>query len=198
MARHAVEWDRAVHTKTQFPNSPWSQIAFAGRSNVGKSTLLNKLFGRKLAGVSQTPGKTRSINFYRVDDAFYLVDLPGYGYAKVARTQRRRFSALTGYFLEENPNLAGVVQLVDLRHPPTDLDRRVAEYLGALDVRHLVVLTKADKVSRSAGMQHRNRAANTLNRKPEEMIIFSAMDGRGIQEIWSWIVACTKGASQDA
>lgn len=198
MARHTVEWDRAVHTKAQFPKSNWRQVAFAGRSNVGKSSLLNRIFGQKLAGVSQTPGKTRSVNFYRVDGFFFLVDLPGYGYAKVAKTQRQQFSALTGYYLEETNELTGVVQLMDLRHPPTALDERVCAYLGELDKEHLIVLTKADKLSRSAANKNRDVAAKLLRRRAEDLIVFSAVDGRGVSEVWSWIGKQIKGVKEDA
>jgi GTP-binding protein len=198
MVRHRVEWERAVHTQNQFPASDWPQVGFAGRSNVGKSSLLNGLFGIKLAGVSQTPGKTRSLNFYRVDDAFFLVDLPGYGYAKTSQSDRGRFRTLTGHFLEQNANLAGVVQLVDLRHDPTALDLTVAEYLGALGPPHLIVLTKADKLSRGAGLRQRDAAAAQMKREPDELVLFSCVDGRGASEIWKWILAHTRGVKDHA
>ena len=198
MARHRVAWHRAVHTDKQFPEEPWPQVAFAGRSNVGKSSLLNRLFGQRLAGVSRQPGKTRSINFYRVDDAFFLVDLPGYGYARVPQAERRRFGALTGRFLEQNPRLRGVVQLVDMRHPPGDLDRRVSAYLQDLKVTHLVVLTKADKLARAAGQRQRRQITAELGIGADEVVLFSAVDGRGTAALWSWIIACTKGADRNA
>lgn len=198
MGRHRVEWDRAVHTKTQFPKNDWPQIGFMGRSNVGKSSLLNRLFGVKLAGVSQTPGKTRSLNYYRVDDAFFLVDLPGYGYSKTSQSERGRFRTLTGHFLEENGNLAGIVQLVDLRHEPTAVDLKVAEYLNALTSAHMIVLTKADKLSRGAGLKQRDAAAKRLGRERDELTLFSSVDGRGTTELWKWILAQTRGVKDHA
>ena len=139
MARHKIEWERAVHTREQFPKEKWPQVAFAGRSNVGKSSLLNQIFDHKLAGVSQTPGKTRSVNFYRVDEKFFMVDLPGYGYAKVSKVERHKFSSLIGFYLENNAWLSGVVHLMDMRHPPTKLDLNVAAYLKDLGMEHLEV-----------------------------------------------------------
>jgi GTP-binding protein len=193
MARHIVEWDRAVHTREQFPKRSWPQVAFAGRSNVGKSSLLNRLFLHKLAGVSQTPGKTRSVNFYRVDEAYYLVDLPGYGYAKVSKTERQKFAALIGFFLEKNPLLAGVVQLIDMRHPATELDLKVTDYLQGLGAEHLIVLTKADKLSRGAGLKQKNETARQLGCRPDDLVTFSAVDGRGVKEIWTWVIARARG-----
>lgn len=193
MARHKIEWERAVHTREQFPKEKWPQVAFAGRSNVGKSSLLNQIFDHKLAGVSQTPGKTRSVNFYRVDDKFFMVDLPGYGYAKVSKVERHKFSSLIGFYLENNTCLSGVVHLMDMRHPPTRLDLNVAAYLKDLGMGHLVVLTKADKLARGAGLKQHREMARQLGRSPDEVLPFSAVDGRGTKELWTWILARIKG-----
>jgi GTP-binding protein len=188
MPRHLIEWDRAAHLESQFPSDGRPQVAFAGRSNVGKSSLLNRLFGQRLAGVSRTPGKTRSINFYRVDDRFYLVDLPGYGYAKRSQTERAKFSALIGRFLEHNDSLRGVAHLVDMRHDPSSMDIEVSRYLRELQPAVLTVLTKADKLSRGAGASQRQKSARTLSLDPSEVLPFSAEDGRGKQELWTWIL----------
>lgn len=196
MGRHKIEWERAVHTREQFPKQEWPQVAFAGRSNVGKSSLLNQIFDHKLAGVSQTPGKTRSVNFYRVDEKFFMVDLPGYGYAKVSKVERHKFSSLIGFYLENNAYLSGVVHLMDMRHPPTKLDLNVAAYLEDLGVEHLVVLTKADKLARGAGMKKHRETARQLGRTPGEVLLFSAVDGRGTKELWTWILARTSLLSQ--
>jgi GTP-binding protein len=186
-----------VHTRAQFPKERWPQVAFAGRSNVGKSSLLNKVFDHKLAGVSQTPGKTRSVNFYRVDERFFMVDLPGYGYAKVSKVERHKFSSLIGYYLEENQFLTGVVHLMDMRHPPTKLDLSVAGYLKDLGVEHLVVATKADKLARSAGIKQHREMARQLGRSPDDVLPFSAVDGRGTKQLWTWILARTTGAKSN-
>jgi GTP-binding protein len=190
MPRHHIEWECSVYTHDQFPARAWPQVAFAGRSNVGKSSLLNRLFGVRLAKVSQTPGKTRSLNYYRVDEACYAVDLPGYGYARRSKTERARFAALIGVFMEQNPHLAGVVQLIDMRHPPTALDLRVAAYLQNLDAELLWVCTKADKLSRGAGARQRQVIASALGVDAKTLLPFSAVDGRGVGELWSWLTTC--------
>lgn len=188
MSRHRIEWDRAAHIESQFPTDGRAQVAFAGRSNVGKSSLLNCLFSQRLAQVSRTPGKTKSINFYRVDDRFYLVDLPGYGYAKRSHSERARFSALIGRFLEGNESLRGVAHLVDVRHPPGELDLQVSHYFRELPPALLTVLTKADKLSRGAAASQRQTSARDLSLPPSNLLLFSAEDGRGKQELWSWIL----------
>jgi GTP-binding protein len=188
MSRHVIEWDRAAHVESQFPSDGRPQVAFAGRSNVGKSSLLNCLFAQRLAGVSRTPGKTRSINFYRVDDRFYLVDLPGYGYAQRSKSDRARFSALIGRFLEHNRALCGVAHLVDIRHAPSELDVRISRYLRELPPAVLTVLTKADKLSRGAGASQRQLVARGLEVEPSALLPFSVVDGRGQRELWSWIL----------
>lgn len=197
MSRHQIEWDRAAHIESQFPSDGRPQVAFAGRSNVGKSSLLNTLFGHRLAGVSGTPGKTRSINFYRVDDRFYLVDLPGYGYAKRAQSERAKFSALIGRFLEHNSALRGVAQLVDIRHVPGELDVRVSGYLRELTPSLLTVLTKADKLSRGAVARARQSAARELALEPASLIPFSTVDGRGQNELWTWILDLMEKSKPD-
>src|SRR5687768_791559 len=132
------------------PVSELPEIAFSGRSNVGKSSLLNALVRRKaLARVSQTPGKTREINFFRVNDAFTLVDLPGYGYARVSKAQREGWRPLIEDFLRNSRQLRGVVQLMDSRRDPTDDDEKMMEFLADLGPPTIVVLTKIDKLRKA-------------------------------------------------
>lgn len=197
MSKHRIEWDRAAHVPDQFPVDGRPQIAFAGRSNVGKSSLLNKLFERKLAKVSQTPGKTRSINFYAVDDRLYLVDLPGYGYAKRSKTERAKFSALIGQYLEGTQPPSGVVHLVDIRHAPSELDRRISTYLHDLLPQVLTVLTKADKLSRGACGKQRQIIGRDLGLEADTLLPFSTQDGRGTRELWSWILNQTERAKSN-
>ena len=192
MSRHRIRWDRAAHLPGQFPVDRRAQVAFAGRSNVGKSSLLNRLFAHRLAKVSQTPGKTRSINFYEVDERFYMVDLPGYGYARRSRTERQKFSRLIGQYLEDNASLAGVVHLVDIRHDPMDLDLRVSAYLAELGPPVQTVLTKADKLSRGAGQRQRERIARALEVETRALLPFSCEDGRGVKELWTWVLASAR------
>jgi len=138
----------------QFPTPRIPELAFVGRSNVGKSSLINALVGRRgLAKTSGTPGKTRQLNFFRINDRFHLVDLPGYGYAKVAQTEREAWSRLIERYLREREQLKLVVSLVDIRHEPTALDRSMIEWLASTGVPFLVVLTKLDKVSATLSRQ---------------------------------------------
>lgn len=169
-----------------FPRDQRPEIAFAGRSNVGKSSLLNRLLGRRrLARVSRTPGRTQTINFYRVNDAFYFVDLPGYGYAKVPEHLRRSWAPMIEGYLKGRQILRGVVMLVDARYPPTPLDQEMRAYLQMEQLPHLVVLTKVDRVNRGVRRRNREAAAVLLGiQDPEEILLFSAVTGEGERELW--------------
>ena len=135
---------------SQYPPEDLVEIAFAGRSNVGKSSLLNLITGRKkLAYVSGSPGKTRTINFYNINDSFRIVDLPGYGYAKVSKKVSQGWGEMMEHYLENRPNLLTVIQLVDIRHEPSKQDVTMHEYLEHYDLAHIIVATKADKISRN-------------------------------------------------
>ncbi|MBQ7703537.1 MAG: YihA family ribosome biogenesis GTP-binding protein [Firmicutes bacterium] len=145
-----AELECVAAKKSQYPEPDLPEIAFVGRSNVGKSSLLNLITGRKsLARVSGNPGKTRTINFYRINDSFRIVDLPGYGYAKAAKTVTKDWGRMMEEYFETRPNLRTVVQLVDCRHEPSAQDRQMFEYLKFFELDRIVVLTKADKISRS-------------------------------------------------
>jgi len=158
------------------------QVAFSGRSNVGKSSLINTLLQRtrsKLAHVSGTPGKTQALNFYRVNDDFFLVDLPGYGYARVPERVREGWAALIEWYLGGSGQVKGVVHLVDARHDPTDHDRRMIEYLAELGLPTLVVLTKTDKLNRSQRARSIARAIRELRLDEEQLVPFSSKTGEG-------------------
>jgi GTP-binding protein len=158
------------------------QIAFSGRSNVGKSSLINTLLRRtrsKIAHVSATPGKTRALNFYRVNDRFFLVDLPGYGYARVPEAVRAAWTKLIDWYLGEAPGVRGVVHLVDARHAPTRHDTTMVAYLAELGIPALVVLTKVDKLKRSERDASFARALADLALAEEQMVPFSAKTGEG-------------------
>jgi GTP-binding protein len=169
-----------------FPADGRPEIAFAGRSNVGKSALLNRLLGRRgLARVSRTPGRTQTINFYRVNDAFYFVDLPGYGYAKVSERIRRAWAPMVEGYLRSRRSLRAVVVIVDARHPPTPLDQEMRAWLQASRIPHLIVLTKVDKITRGARRRNRESAAAILGiRSPNAVLLFSATTGEGEEELW--------------
>ncbi|HEX6940244.1 MAG TPA: ribosome biogenesis GTP-binding protein YihA/YsxC [Longimicrobiales bacterium] len=169
------------------------QIAFSGRSNVGKSSLINRLLGRTrshVARVSAMPGKTQEINFYDVrvgldgrDVRFYLVDLPGYGYARVSKEQRRRWKPLIERYLAETEELVGVVQLVDARHGPTAADLQMIDFLAGIGVPSLFVLTKADKLSRREREVEIPGMAKRLGVDEDQIVLFSARSGEGRDEL---------------
>lgn len=145
-----AELEAVAVKKNQYPSDDMTEVAFAGRSNVGKSSLLNLLTGRKsLARVSGNPGKTRTINFYRINDTFRIVDLPGYGYAKVSKSVTENWGEMMEAYLQNREGLKKVVQLVDIRHEPSKQDVQMYEYLKHYGLDGIVVATKADKVSRN-------------------------------------------------
>ncbi len=183
----------AYGISSQLPPSEKLEIAFAGRSNVGKSSLINKVFNRKnLARVSAVPGKTATINFYQVEDTFF-VDLPGYGYAKVAKSEKHRWSELIEGYFNQNRNVALVLLLIDIRHSPSQLDLDMVEYLVETEYPFLIVFTKADKLSR---LQKEKRLEGFRTEIPygEEirMIPVSSETGEGIEELRSVLEEVSK------
>lgn len=169
---------------SQLPPSERVEIAFSGRSNVGKSSLINKLFNRKnLARVSAVPGKTATINFYKADTIF-IVDLPGYGYAKVAKSEKKRWNELIGGYLSAERELALVVQLVDFRHPPTADDIQMINALIDGEIPFLIALTKADKLSKNQRSERREALKTELPCAEDLTIIETSADtGEGIEEL---------------
>lgn len=156
----------------QYPEENMPEIAFAGRSNVGKSSLLNLLTGRKkLARVSSAPGKTRTINFYNADDKFRIVDLPGYGYARVSKSISQDWGKMVESYLETRKNLLKVVQLVDIRHEPTGDDRQMYEYLKYHGLDGIVVATKADKLSANERRKSISRIRKVLDLNADDVVI---------------------------
>lgn len=179
-----VEYELSFGTVAQIVPSTLPEIAFAGRSNVGKSSLLNKLFNRKqLARVSQNPGKTATINFYKSKDARF-VDLPGYGYAKVSKSERNRWSRLIeGYFAQDR-NFALVCSLIDIRHAASELDENMVSFLQESDLPYAIVFTKGDKLSRSKCNAQAAALCKQLGvRKGTPWVVTSAEKGTGIPEL---------------
>lgn len=184
-----AEFKAAYGTFGQLPESNLPEIAFAGRSNVGKSSLLNKLFGRKnLARVSSVPGKTITINFYQVDE-YNFVDLPGYGYAKVAKTEKDRWAEMMEGYFNSDRNIKLVVQLVDMRHPPTKDDIMMMEFLQATGYEFIVVMTKADKLKKKKDYNERvEKSKQEMSFVPEKRIIpFSSENGQGLDIVKKYI-----------
>ncbi len=178
-----AEFDMAFGISAQLPKSDKPEIVFSGRSNVGKSSLLNKLFNRKqLARVSAVPGKTITINFYNVDNQRF-VDLPGYGYAKISKAEKSRFAELMeGYFQGER-NISLVVQLIDMRHKPTEDDYGMLAFLQQTETPFIVVLTKADKLKKTQFQQRLKDIEAELADYPCTYIPFSAETGLGCDKV---------------
>ena len=167
-----AELEAVAVKPSQYPEDNMIEIAFAGRSNVGKSSLLNLLTNRKsLARVSGSPGKTRTINFYRINDEFRIVDLPGYGYAKASKSLTEGWGEMMEKYLETRQGLKVVAQLVDVRHEPSKQDLQMYDYLKYYGLDGLVILTKADKVSRNELNKNTAMIRKALDLKPEDRTI---------------------------
>ncbi len=189
---HNARFALAAPSWNTLPPSLLPEVAFVGRSNVGKSSLLNALLGRKaLAHISKTPGKTRAFNFYLLGDGFYFVDLPGYGYAKVSQTERDRWARLIEQYVTERASLKLVLHLVDGRHDPTALDREVFRAMAVSPVPHLVVLTKADKLSGNERPRRVRAVQEALveTGKGAPVVLTSSQTGRGLETVRDWIMS---------
>ncbi len=177
----SAEFVASFTALSQLPKKRLPEIAFAGRSNVGKSSLINKILNRKkLAKTSGTPGKTRQLNYFLINDAFHFVDLPGYGFAKVPKTERQQWRRLIEAYLSKNQHLRVVVSLIDSRMGPTALDLELIEWLAHLEIPILAVATKLDKLSRNQAKQAEARITSAIERYPVNGPIFcSAKTGAG-------------------
>ncbi len=178
-----VNFEVACGTSSQLPASLMPEVVFSGRSNVGKSSLINRITNRKnLARVSATPGKTATINFFSLKE-FMLVDLPGYGYAKVSRAEKERWAELVEGYFADNRNFALVVQICDIRHKPTNDDIQMIEYLSSMGFPFVVVLTKKDKLNKTELAKQIEFYKDLLSEYDVESIPFSALNGEGTQEV---------------
>lgn len=180
-----AEFEAAFGTLSQIPESSCAEIAFAGRSNVGKSSMLNKLFNRKnLARVSSVPGKTITINFYKVDDV-RIVDLPGYGYAKVAKGEKRRWAEMMEGYFNDDRNLKLVVQLVDMRHKPSEDDYLMMDFLTQSGISFIVAATKSDKLNKTEYNNRLTGLRSELSQFGDELVIipFSSENGDGLDRL---------------
>ncbi len=181
-----VEFLLSVHNLKQLPEPILPEIAFAGRSNVGKSSLINKMLGRKkLVKVSATPGKTQGINFFQVGDSFHLVDLPGYGFAKVPKAMQNAWQSLISSYLGNRQTLKCVVVIVDIRHEAKANDTQLIDWLRSLGIPFLPVYTKIDKLSGSALSKHAGILDKGHKIKASERILFSSKSGKGRSELIS-------------
>lgn len=185
MNYNKVQFEAAFGTLKQIPDSDLPEIVFAGRSNVGKSSMLNRLFNRKnLARVSSVPGKTITINFFRVEDV-RIVDLPGYGYAKVAKGEKRRWAEMMEGYFQSPRNIKLVVQLVDMRHKPSEDDYIMMRFLREAGLPFIVAATKSDKLNKTQYNERKNALREELAEFGEELTIipFSSEKGEGKDEL---------------
>lgn len=175
--------------EAQYPETNLSEVALSGRSNVGKSTFINSMIGRKnMARTSQQPGKTQTLNFFNIDEQLIFVDLPGYGYAKVSKAQREKFGKMIEEYLTQRENLRLVIQLVDLRHNPTEDDVLMYNYLKHFDIPTLVICTKEDKIAKGKVQKHLKNIKDKLELEPEDSIIsYSSIKNNKQQQIWDLI-----------
>lgn len=190
-----AEWAASAAAPSQFPTTGLAEIAFVGRSNVGKSSLLNCLVNRKnLARVANRPGKTRLVNFFQINSAFYLVDLPGYGYASVSRETKRNWARMAEQYLLGREALRLVVLLLDIRHRPSADDRAMYEWLVHFQFPAVIVATKADKIARGKWSVHLRQIREVLGLGPQgEVLPFSTQTGVGKEELWRFIAQYLEG-----
>jgi GTP-binding protein len=197
----SAEFVTSAVKPSQYPPPDRREIAFAGRSNVGKSSLMNALLSRKnLVKTSSTPGRTQTVNFFSINDRFYFVDLPGYGYAKVPKAVRKSWGPMVERYLktrrageesgsEAGPGLCAVVVILDIRRLPNQGDHDLLAWLAHYKIPALVVLTKADKLKKNAQGKQRSAIAHELSIDPSLLILFSALTGLGRQQLWKAVEA---------
>ncbi|EAC8325846.1 YihA family ribosome biogenesis GTP-binding protein [Listeria monocytogenes] len=173
----------------QYPETDLPEYALAGRSNVGKSSFINTMIRRKsMARISQKPGKTQILNFYKIEEALFFVDVPGYGFAKVSKTEREKWGVMIETYITSREQLRGVIQIVDLRHKPTEDDRMMYEFLKYYDIPVIVVATKADKIPRSKWQKNAKIVRETLDFDPDDkFVLFSSETKMGKDEAWQFI-----------
>ncbi|EGQ22524.1 ribosome biogenesis GTP-binding protein YihA/YsxC [Mammaliicoccus sciuri] len=186
MKVHNVEMIMSAVKPEQYPTEGYPEFALAGRSNVGKSSFINKMIGRKsLARTSSKPGKTQTLNFYKIEEQLFFVDVPGYGYAKVSKTEREAWGKMIERYITAREELRAVLLIVDLRHPPTEDDCMMYDFLAHYNVPTIVVATKADKIPKGKWEKHKKVVRTTLNmEKHHPLLLFSSEKGMGIEEAW--------------
>ncbi|WP_155591797.1 ribosome biogenesis GTP-binding protein YihA/YsxC [Lysinibacillus cavernae] len=189
MKVHNVEMVISAVRPDQYPEDGLPEFALAGRSNVGKSSFINRMIGRKaLARISSKPGKTQTLNFYKIEEQLFFVDVPGYGYAKVSKTEREAWGKMIERYFTGRQELKAVVQIIDLRHPPTDDDCMMYDFLKHYNIPCIVIATKADKIPKGKWDKHKKIVKETLEMdKNDPLIVFSSETGLGFEEAWRTI-----------
>lgn len=185
-----AEIEISAVSKAQYPTTNLPEIALAGRSNVGKSSFINRIIGRKnLVRTSSKPGKTRTLNFYTINDLFYFVDVPGYGYAKVSKKEREKWGRMMEEYFETREQLHAVVLVVDIRHRPTKEDRQMVEYITYLQIPLIIIATKLDKITKAKRTQHINQIKQAFSLDSTIPILpFSSETGENKEIIWKEIL----------
>jgi GTP-binding protein len=182
----SAEFIKSAYSRLHWPADSRPEIAFLGRSNVGKSSLINSLLLRKgLARTSNTPGRTQSINYFLINDSFYFVDLPGYGYARVSKSMRSDWGEMAEEYLSQRDELVLCVQLIDSRHKPSALDMQLNEWLIYHEKPHIVVATKSDKISSNELTKSLSQTRKLF--AASKVLPYSARTGRGRDDLWSEI-----------
>ena len=195
MVIKSAELETVCGVTSKLPNNQELEIAFAGKSNVGKSSLINGLLNRKaLARTSSQPGKTQTINFYKINDAFYFVDLPGYGYAKVSATEREKWGKMIERYLNTSDKLVLVFLLIDIRHEPSANDKMMYDWILQSGFTPVIIATKADKIKRSQLQKNLKIIRTKLEMGKDDLIFpFSALSKQGKDEIWEYIEGLLDG-----
>ena len=195
MVIKSVELETVCGITSTLPRNELPEVAFAGKSNVGKSSMLNALINRKsLARTSSTPGKTQTINYYNVNKELYLVDLPGYGYAKVSQTTKEKWGKMIERYLKKSPTLKAVFLLIDIRHEPGRNDIDMYNWVCESGFTPVIIATKLDKITRSQVQKQTALIRKTLGAKGAAIIPFSALNKQGVDEIWAEIQKYTAPA----
>ncbi|PKH09261.1 ribosome biogenesis GTP-binding protein YihA/YsxC [Planomicrobium sp. MB-3u-38] len=173
----------------QYPEDGLPEFALAGRSNVGKSSFINKMIGRKsMARISSKPGKTQTLNFYKIEEQLFYVDVPGYGYAKVSKSEREAWGKMIERYITDREPLRAVIQIVDLRHPPSRDDIAMYDFMKHYDIPCIIIATKADKIPKGKWDKHKKIVRDTLEmEKTDPLIVFSSETGLGKEEAWKEI-----------
>ena len=189
MKVHNVEMIMSAVRPEQYPTEGYPEFALAGRSNVGKSSFINKMIGRKsLARTSSKPGKTQTLNFYKIEEQVFFVDVPGYGYAKVSKSSRETWGKFIQQYMTEREPLRAVIQIVDLRHAPSADDCAMYDFLVENNMPAIIIATKADKIPKGKWEKHKKVVRETLAMRPyDALIVFSSEKGIGMEEAWKEI-----------
>lgn len=187
MKVHNVELVISAVKPEQYPDENLPEFALAGRSNVGKSSFINKMISRKsMARTSSKPGKTQTLNFYKIEDALFFVDVPGYGFARVSKSEREAWGQMIETYFTSREPLCAVLLIVDLRHPPTKDDVMMYDFLKHFELPCIVIATKADKIPKGKWDKHIKIAKETLSLDPsDEIILFSSETGAGKDNVWN-------------